>query len=67
MADSVDRRAFAKILSLHGMPDKYIKVVCAMYKNNTTAVKVGNEVSNWFCIKSEFSRVVFYPPLYGSF
>ena len=23
-----------------------------MYENNTAAVKVGNEVSNWFCIKS---------------
>ena len=32
------------------IPEKYIKVICAMYENN--AVKVGNEVSNWFCIKS---------------
>ena len=23
-----------------------------MYENNTAAVKEGNEVSNWFCIKS---------------
>ena len=23
-----------------------------MYENNTAAIKVGNEVSNWFCIKS---------------
>ena len=29
-----------------------VKVICAMYKNNTASVKVGNEVSNWFCIKS---------------
>ena len=50
--DSVDRRALGKVLSLYGIPDKYIKVICAMYKNNTAAVKVGNEVSSWFCIKS---------------
>ena len=34
------------------IPDKYIEVICAMYKNNTAGVKVGNEVSSWFCIKS---------------
>ena len=31
--DSVDRRALAKVLSLCGIPDKYIKVICAMYEN----------------------------------
>ena len=50
--DSVDRRALTKVLSLYGTPEKYIKVICAMYESNTAAVKVGNEVSNWFCIKS---------------
>ena len=49
--DSVDRRALAKVLSLYGMPDKYIKVICAIYEN-TAALKVGNEVRSWFCIKS---------------
>ena len=49
--DSVDRRALAKVLSIYGIPEKYIKVICAMYENNTAAVKVGNEVSNYFCIK----------------
>ena len=50
--DSVDRRTLTKVLLLYGIPEKYIKVICAMYKNNTAAFKVGNEVSNWFCIKS---------------
>ena len=50
--DSVDRRTLAKVLSLYGIPDKYIKVTSAMYENNTAAIKVGNEVSSWFCIKS---------------
>ena len=49
---SVDRRALAKVLSLYGKPDKCNKVISAMYENNTSAVKVGNEVSRWFCIKS---------------
>ena len=31
---------------------KSIKVICAMHENNTAAVKLGNEVSIWFCIKS---------------
>ena len=47
----VHRRALAKVLSLYGIPDKYIKVISARYENNTAAVKVGNEVSSWFCIK----------------
>ena len=62
--DSADRRALANFLSLYGIPDKYIKVICAIYKNNSAAVKVANEVSNWFCIKSGLDRIVFYPPLY---
>ena len=41
------------VLSLYGIPDKYIEVLSAMYENNTAAIKVGNEVSSWFCIKSK--------------
>ncbi|XP_065582485.1 uncharacterized protein LOC136041688 [Artemia franciscana] len=37
--DSVDRRTLTKVLSLYGIPEKYIRVICAMYKNNTAAVK----------------------------
>ena len=36
--DFVDRRALAKVLSLYGIPDKYIKVISAIYENNTAAV-----------------------------
>ena len=50
--DSVDRRALAKVLSLYGILEKHIKVISAMHENNTAAVKVVNEVNNWFCIKS---------------
>ena len=45
--DSVYRIALAKVLSLYGIPEKYIKVICAMYENNTAAVQVGNDVSSW--------------------
>jgi hypothetical protein len=45
------------ILSLYGIPDKYIKLISAMCKNNIAAVKVGNEASSWFCIKSGFCAV----------
>ena len=38
--NSVDRSALAKVLSLYGILDKYIKVICAMYENNTAVVKV---------------------------
>ena len=54
--NSVDRRALAKVLSLYGIPDKYIKVIGAMYKDITAAVKVGNGVSSWFRIKSEVKQ-----------
>nr|CAG4635374.1 EOG090X03SX [Artemia franciscana] len=42
--DSADRNALAKALSLYGIPDKYIKVISAMYENNTADVKLGNEI-----------------------
>ena len=49
--NSVDRRALAKVLFVCGIPGKYIKVISAMYENNTAAVKVRNEISSWFCIE----------------
>ena len=36
--NSVDRRA--KFLFLYGIPDKYTKVISAMYENSTAVVKV---------------------------
>ena len=45
-SDSVDRRAVTRVLSLYGIQDKYIKVISAMYENNTAVVKEGNEVSS---------------------
>ena len=62
MFNSVDKRALAKVLSLYGIPGKYIKVTSAMYENNTAAVKVGNEVSSWFCINSEVEQVCVLSP-----
>ena len=38
------------------MPDKYIKVISAMYENKTAAINVGNEVSSWFCVKSRVKK-----------
>ncbi|XP_065564326.1 uncharacterized protein LOC136029748 [Artemia franciscana] len=52
--DSADKKALNKVLSLYGIPNKYIKVISAMHMNGIFAVKVGNEVSNWFRIKSGF-------------
>ena len=48
--DSADKRALGKVLSLSVAPDKYIKVISAMYKKNIAAGKEGSEVSIWFCI-----------------
>ncbi|XP_065559922.1 uncharacterized protein LOC136026952 [Artemia franciscana] len=60
--DSVDRKSLTKVLTLYGLPDKYIKVISSMYKNNTGAVKVGNEFSSWFCIKSGVQKsLALYP------
>ena len=60
--DSVDKRALAKVLSLCGIPDKCIKVISAMYKNNTAVVKVGNKVSSSFYIKSGVKQGCFLSP-----
>ncbi|XP_065572721.1 uncharacterized protein LOC136035052 [Artemia franciscana] len=50
--DSVDKKVLAKVLLLYGIPDEYIIVILAVYESNTALDKLGNEVSNWFCIKS---------------
>ncbi|XP_065562486.1 LOW QUALITY PROTEIN: vacuolar protein-sorting-associated protein 36-like [Artemia franciscana] len=42
--DSVDRTALTKALSLYSIPEKYIKVICATYENNTAAVKVPRRI-----------------------
>jgi len=52
---------------LYGIPDKYIKVISAMCEDNAIMVNVGSEVISWFVLNQEFSRVVFYPSLYGAF
>ena len=33
-----------ELVSLNDIPDQYIEVISAMYKNNTGVVKVGNEI-----------------------
>ena len=65
--NSVDRRALAEVLSLYGIPDKYIKVISAINENNAATVKVGNEVSSCFCIKSGVKQGCVLSFLYGSF
>ena len=65
--DSVDRKASAKVLSLYGIPDKYTKVISAMYRNNTAAAKVLNEFNSWFRIKSGAKQSCVLSPFYGSF
>ena len=40
------------VLSLYGIPNKYIKVNSVMYENDTAVVKLGNRVSYMFRIKS---------------
>jgi len=42
------------------MPDKYIKVISAMYENSIAAVKVRNEIKTWSCVM-KLSRVTSYP------
>ena len=64
--DSVDRKVIAKVLSLYGIPDKYIKVISAMYENNTADVKVGNEVSTWFRIISGVKLGCVLSPFIGT-
>ena len=63
MYDSGDRRDLTKVLSLCCIPDKYTKVISIIYENNTDAVKGGNEVNSWFCIKSGVKQGCVLSPL----
>ena len=63
MFDSADRKALAKALSLYGIPDKYIKVISAMYESSTAAVKLGKEVISWFRNKQGVNHNCVLSPL----
>ena len=60
--NSVDRRALAKFLSLYVIPDKYIKVISAMYENDISSVKVGNKANSWLFIKLGGKQYRVLPP-----
>jgi hypothetical protein len=44
--DSAYGRTLVKVLSLCGIPDKYDKVISAIYENEIATVKVGNDLSS---------------------
>ena len=49
--DSIDRETLWKIMKAYGIPDKFIELVKAFYKNSRAAVLNGEGVSEWFEIK----------------
>ena len=46
----------------YGLPDKYIKVICAMYEKNVAVVMVGNEARSWLRIESRVKPGCFLSP-----
>ena len=50
--DSIDRETLWKISKAYGIPDKFIELVKAFYKNSRAAVLHGEGMSEWFEIKS---------------
>ena len=62
MSMPADRNTLVKVLSLYGIPDKQIKVISAMYKNNILKVKVGSEIFSRFVTEPTFKQgyIVFF-------
>ena len=50
--DSIDRETLWKIMKAYGIPEKFIAIVKAFYKNSRAAVIHGDGKSEWFEIKS---------------
>ena len=50
--DSIDRETLWKIMKAYGIPDKFIALVKAFYRNSRAAVLHGDGMSEWFEIKS---------------
>jgi len=46
---------------MYDIPDKYTKVIVAMYENNTSAVELAMRLAAGFVLYQELSRVLFYP------
>ena len=49
--DSADRKGSAKVLFLHGIPNKYIIAISDMREKNIAEIEVGNKVS--YCFGTE--------------
>ena len=50
--DSIDRETLWKIMKAYGIPDKFIAIVKAFYRNCRVAVLHGGSKSEWFAVKS---------------
>ena len=50
--DSIHRETLWKIMKLYGIPQKFINIVKAFYKDNKVAVIDGDSKSEWFEVKS---------------
>ena len=50
--DSIDRETLWKIMKSYGIPDKFITMVKAFYRNCRVAVLHGSSKSEWFDVKS---------------
>ena len=48
----VDRNATLKVLMLYGIDSRLLEALKGFYVNSNAYVGVGNEVSDWFSVKS---------------
>ena len=50
--DSIHRESLWKIAALHGIPQKYIKIIKKMYSNSTCCIKTENSNSEFFTVET---------------
>lgn len=61
--DSVHRPSLWRILREYGVPEKIVNIIRSMYEGCQARVKVGGEVTDWFCVETGVRQGCVWSPL----
>ncbi|XP_068234374.1 uncharacterized protein [Palaemon carinicauda] len=54
--DRVDKEAMQSVMRLYGICGRLLQAVKILYIGNKVCIRIGNEVSEWFPMRSKFTR-----------
>ena len=61
--DSIHRPSLWKIMKEYGIPGKIINIIRNTYKGSKARVRIGTEVTDWFCVETGVRQGCVWSPL----